>query len=83
MWNTAVNVNAWLAVTVCNKARGGRSRNKEAGKDGEKREKRVRTLTHDAVTGVTKREVHLAKTPHGVKSITATRRERQLNPNMP
>lgn len=31
----------------------------------------------------TKREIHLTKTPHGVKSITDTRRVRQLNLNRP
>lgn len=32
MWNTAVNVNAWLAIAVCNEARGGKRR--EGGKEG-------------------------------------------------
>lgn len=43
---------------------------KEGGKGGER-------------DGSTKRKLHLAKMPCRVKSITDTRKERQLNPNRP
>ncbi len=43
MWNTAVNVNAWLVVAVCNKARGRRRGwSKKEGKGGEKERERGR-----------------------------------------
>lgn len=74
MWNTAVNVNAWLVITVCNEARGGEE-------DGERRREKVerkiggrglRGLTHDIVTALQRKKLHLAKTAHRVKSITDT-----------
>lgn len=38
MWNTAVNVNAWLAIAVCNEARGGKRGGKEGRTDEEEEE---------------------------------------------
>lgn len=43
MWNTAVNVNAWLVVVVCDEARGGEKRiENEGGKGGERQRERER-----------------------------------------
>ena len=73
MWNTAVNVNAWLVIAVCNKARGGEE-------DGERREKVEKKiggrglwgLTYDIATASQRRKLHLAKMARRVKSITDT-----------
>lgn len=55
MWNTAVNVNAWLVVVVCDEARGGEKRiENEGGKGGERQRERERGggLTCDAASVV-------------------------------
>lgn len=81
MWNTAVNVNSWLVVTVCNEARGGEEDGERSGEGWSKREGKGADPQYSH--SPTKRTLHLAKTPRGVKSITDARKERQLNPSRP